>query len=63
MVTEYFTIFPDRLLEMPLFFFEKDLFIYIFLFWGHCAGSLMLHGLSLVAVLTVVASLVAKHGL
>ena len=62
MVTEYFTIFPDRLLEMPLFFFEKFIYIY-FLFWGHSAGSLMLHGLSLVAVLTVAASPVAKHGL
>ena len=56
---------PRFIVRNALILFENDLFTY-FLFWGHCAGFLMLHGLSLVSVhrlLTMVASAVAKHGL
>ena len=49
-------------LEFELFF----LHVYFYSFIFGCAGSSLLHGLSLVAVcglLTVLASLVAEHGL
>ena len=49
-------------LEFELFF----LHVYFYSFIFGCAGSSLLHGLSLVAVcglLTVLVSLVAEHGL
>ena len=49
-------------LEFELFF----LHVYFYSFIFGCAGSSLLHGLSLVAVcglLTVLASLVSEHGL